>query len=170
MRAFADRQGAIYVLYRAATGGIDRDMVLLASRDQGRDFQAERVGKWKLNACPMSTSFLTEGGARVLAAWETAGQVFYAEIELSSAGARLTVPAPGDGGDRKHPALAANARGETLLAWTEGTGWARGSSLAWQVFDEKGRPSGQAGRAAGVPVWGLVAAFTRPDGRFTIIY
>ena len=31
---------------------------------------------------------------------------------------------------RKHPVVAGNARGETILAWTEGVGWNRGGSVA----------------------------------------
>ena len=71
---------------------------------------------------------------------------------------------------RKHPALAGNARGETILAWTEGTGWNKGGSLAWQVYDKDGKPTAEHGRAAGVPTWSLVAVFARPDGGFTILY
>jgi hypothetical protein len=43
----------------------------------------------------------------------------------------------------KHPALATNSRGETLVVWTEGTGWQRGGDLAWQVFDPKGQPTAE---------------------------
>jgi len=38
------------------------------------------------------------------------------------------------------------------------------------VFDQSGRPTDARGTAPGVPVWGLVAAYTQPDGGFTIIY
>ena len=79
MRAFADDRGALYIQYRAAKKSIHRDMVLLVSNDHGKEFFGNRVAKWELNACPMST-------------------------------------------------------------------------------------------AAGVPVWGLVAAFTRPEGEFVIVY
>lgn len=79
-------------------------------------------------------------------------------------------PAPGDARDRKHPVVATNKQGQILLAWTEGMGWERGGSVAWQVFDKGGRPTSEKGRAAGVPVWSLVAAFARADGGFTIVY
>ena len=71
---------------------------------------------------------------------------------------------------RKHPAVAVNSKGETLLVWTEGMGWNKGGSVAWQVFDKAGQPTAEHGRSTGVPVWSLVAAFTRPDGRFVIVY
>src|SRR2546423_1655006 len=71
-----------------------------------------------------------------------------------------------------HPTepAAASARA-ALLAWTEETGWQRGGSLAWQLFDRDGKPLAQKGRLAGaVPVWGLATAVARPDGGFTIVY
>jgi hypothetical protein len=42
--------------------------------------------------------------------------------------------------------------------------------VAWQVFAADGTPTAQHGRADGVPMWSLVAAFVRPDGRFAIVY
>ena len=71
---------------------------------------------------------------------------------------------------RRHPSLAVNARGEVLLAWSEGTAWQRGGAVAWRVFDKVDRATTDAGNAAGVPVWGLVAAYARRDGNFTIVY
>ncbi len=84
----------------------------------------------------------------------------------------MTTPqaAPGAGRGRKHPALAFNAKGEMLLAWTEGTGWQKGGSLAWQVFDKAGKPTEDKGRAErGIPVWGLPTVVATAEG-FTIIH
>jgi len=170
MRAFTDTRGTLYILYRAATEQIHRDMVLLVSRDHGKHFVADRVAKWELNACPMSTDFISQSGSKILIAWETAGQVFYADVVPGTDRVTDPVAAPGPGSDRKHPAVAGNSRGQTLLAWTKGTAWQRGGSVEWQVFDGAGRPTKAKGTALGVPVWGLVAAYARPDGGFTIIY
>ena len=70
----------------------------------------------------------------------------------------------------KHPAVAVNKAGETLLVWTEGTGWQRGGALAWQMFGADGKPAGAPQRRDGVPVWGLAAAVAESDGSFTVIY
>jgi hypothetical protein len=170
-RAFADSRGSVYILYRAATASVDRDMVLLTSRDRGASFQGTRLHRWKLNACPMSSESFAESRAGVLAAWETRGQVYYATIDPGTMQATRIVGAPGAGDNRKHPAVAGNAHGATLLAWTEGTGWQKGGSLAWQLFDGAGQPMEEKGRLEGaVPVWGLATAVARPDGGFTVVY
>lgn len=169
MRAFVDAGGTLLVLYRAAAKNIHRDMTLLTSRNQGRSFRAEEVAAWKLNACPMTTDDLSEGGGRVLAAWEKAGKVYWDEVNPRTLSLSPALVAPGSSADRKHPAIAANARGEILLAWTEGAGWMKGGSVAWQLFDAAGQPVAQ-GRAPGVPIWGLPSVFANRQGNFTIVY
>jgi hypothetical protein len=171
MRAFADGKGKVYALYRGARDSEQRDMYLLTSADRGKKFVGEDVHPWKINACPMSSEAFAEGpGGLVVAAWDTKGQVYFSRIDPKTGKRSAPVAAPGAGKGRKHPAVAVNARGEMVLAWTEGMGWERGGSLAWQVYDRDGKPTAERGRAAGVPVWSLVAAFVRPDGRFVIVY
>lgn len=170
LRAFADRQGALYVLYRSATDRVHRDMYLLRSNRAGTGFQEEKMGAWETGTCPMSTAALAESAAGVLAAWEAEGQVYGTRIDPATGRHSAAWAAPGVGGKRKHPAIAGNARGETILAWTEGMGWNRGGSVAWQVYDPNGRPVGEPGHAAGVPAWSLVAVAARPDGGFVVLY
>jgi hypothetical protein len=172
LRAFVDRDGDLFVFYRAATAKVYRDMYLLASSDSGATFRSEKVHPWNINACPMSSSSLTQTGTTVQAAWETQEQVYFADFRPD--GGRLTGPiaAPSGGsGARKHPVVVANGKGQTLLAWTEGTGWSRGGALAWQVYGPDGKAvTALRGRQPGVPVWGLLTAFARPDGAFTLLY
>src|SRR5438270_612792 len=119
----------------------------------------------------MSSEALVEGPSGVYAAWETQGQVKFTRVERGTVKHSPPVPAPGSGHGRKHPSLAVNPAGETLLAWTEGTGWNKGGALAWQVFDAKGQPTGEKGRVDGaIPAWGLAAAVTRADGGFTVVH
>jgi hypothetical protein len=170
MRAFADSRGRVYLLYRSATNFVDRDMYLLSSTDHGRNFRGLRLHQWKLDTCPMSSAVLAEAGGRVLAAWETAGQVYYAGVDPAGSGPPGPIAAPGDGKGRKHPVIAGNKAGETILVWTEGMGWKKGGSLAWQIFDRDGKPTGEKGTADGVPVWSLPSVVASPGGGFTIIY
>src|SRR5207249_190527 len=149
---------------------VHRDTFLLASRDRGGKFHSDKLEKWNVRVCPMSSFALAEADAGVLATWETEGQVSFARIDPESGKRSEPVAAPGAGHGRKHPVVAGNARKETILAWTEGTGWNRGGSLAWQVYDKDGKPTGERGRADGVPTWSLAAVFARPDGGFTVVY
>src|SRR5438552_781501 len=45
-RALADRRGRLYVLYRAATENVGRDMYLLISRDRGARFEGIMAHRW----------------------------------------------------------------------------------------------------------------------------
>lgn len=170
MRAFADRQGRVHLLYRAATESVNRDMYLLTSDNRGRSFSGTLLDKWKINACPMSSASFANGANGLLAAWETQGQVYFAALNPSKQQPLSPIPATGAAGKRKHPAIAANARGETLLVWTEGTGWKKGGSFAWQLYDAQGKPIGEKGEAPGIPVWSLPAVVAEKDDGFTIIY
>jgi hypothetical protein len=170
-RAQADHHGTVYLLYRAATGGVARDIYLLTSDDRARHFRAAAIHPWKVNICPMSSASLAEAGSSVLAAWETQGEVYFCRVDSQTHQASRPVAPPGGRGDRKHPAVAGNARGEAILVWTEGTGWLKGGSLAWQVFDPSGRPTSPERRIeGGIPVWGLATVVTRLDGGFAIIH
>ncbi len=170
MRAFAARNNAFYMLYRAATESVNRDMYLITSQDNGTSFQSTLMHKWKLEACPMSTAAIGESHDGILVAWETDGQVYYSNIEPGTSKPLQSIPAPGAGSRRKHPAIIGNAQDETLLAWTEKMGWQRGGSLAWQIFDKQGRPTSEKGQAEGVPMWSLVTVYASPNGSFTIVY
>ena len=106
----------------------------------------------------------------ILGAWGTAGQVCFGATEANGPRIPSPIAAPGEAGTRKHPRLAANPKGDALFAWTEGTAWARGGSVAWQMFDAAGRAMDVKGQAAGVPVWSFAAPVARPDGGFVILY
>jgi hypothetical protein len=169
-RALADRRGGLYILYRAATAGTGRDMYLLTSHDQGAHFEGWSVHPWKIEACPMSSASLAESGSGILAAWETNQEIYFARIEPESSKVSSPVKPPGHAG-RKHPAVASNPRGETILVWAEGTSWQKGGALVWQVFDHAGQPTSVRGRVEkGIPTWGLPAVVGRPDGSFLIIH
>jgi hypothetical protein len=169
VRAFADASGNVFALYRAATEMVNRDEMLVVSRNRGADFEIVSRHPWKLQACPMSSASLTESKGGVLAAWETAGQVYFSQIRPDTLKVSPPISPPGSA-SRKHPVIAGNARGDMLLVWTEGTGWQRGGALAWQLFDTGGEATNEKGRVEGIPVWSFAAAVPRADGGFVIIY
>jgi hypothetical protein len=169
-KALVDRQGALYVLYRAATRNVERDMMLATSRDQGKHFKATSLQPWPVSTCPMSSESLFDTPTGIIAAWETKGQVAFASVD-----SKLLVPSqpisPPGGGNRKHPAVAANADGETILVWAEDTGWKRGGSLVWRIFDRSGRATREMGRLNdGVPIWGLPSVVALANGKFVIFH
>jgi hypothetical protein len=169
LRAGVDGQGSLFVLYRAAMDVMNRDITALLSVDRGESFRAVPVHKWKISKCPMSSQSFAATPAGMLAGWETDGRVYFAPLDAvkGKVGERVLVSAKGNA---KHVVLAANAKGETLAAWTEGTGWQKGGAAAWQLFDRAGQPAGEAGRASDLPVWGLAAVWANADGSFSIIY
>lgn len=168
--ALADRRGTLHILYRTAFEVVNRDMHLLTSTDFGARFYAAKIDRWHAGACVMSTQAFAESPAGVWAAWETKGQIYVGRIDRRTRQLTRVTEAPGSDRSRKHPSLAVNGTGDVLLAWTEETAWNKGGSAAWQVFDTTGAARGPLGRAGGVPVWSLVAASPRPDGRFAVIY
>jgi hypothetical protein len=169
MDGLADDRGNLYFLYRSARELMNRDSYLLASTDAGRTFRSLLMQPWGVGACPMSTYDLIGRDGVVLAAWETGGQVQFARVTDVRSPVTMVTP-PGASKLRRHPSLAINARGGVLMSWSEGTGWQKGGAVAWQIFDPAGKPTSQSGRAEGVPVWGLTAAFPRADNGFTIVY
>jgi hypothetical protein len=170
MKAFADARGAVYVLYRAAAGNTDRGQTLLVARAPGARFAVTFSDPWKATTCPMSSASLSAGPDGVLAAWETGNQVKFSKINPAT-GRFGTVVSSLAGSKRKHPVAVANHRGEVLFVWTEGTGWAKGGSAAWQLYTTDLKPSVERGRADnGIPVWSLPAAAALPDGSFVIIH
>jgi hypothetical protein len=170
LNAFADRSGTLYVLYRSATEMVHRDMYLLVSRDKGETFQGEDISKWNVGYCVMSSESFSWSPTGVLAAWETEKQAYYGRIDPATGKISAPIAAPGSGENRKYPAVASNAQGESIFVWTEGMAWKKGGRLAWQVYNKSGQPTADRGQSEGVPVWSLVAAFSRPDGGFTIVY
>jgi hypothetical protein len=169
-KALVDRNGSVYVLFRAATRNVERDMMLITSRDHGKHFKATSLQPWPVSTCPMSSESLFDTPAGVIAAWETKGQVAFASVDPKSLAASPPISPPG-GGNRKHPSVAANANGETILVWAEDTGWKRGGSLVWRIFDRSGRATREMGRLNdGIPMWGLPSVVALANGKFVIFH
>ncbi len=167
MKIFADKQQNVFALYRSATESVHRDIYLLRSQNKGKTFEGRLLHKWDINACPMSSMDFAENGKMVVGAWETGGQVYWARLD---SGTGEPLAAPGEGKGRKHPRLAINPSGEMLLVWTEGTGWQKGGSLAYQLYDRGGQPTTERKQLPGIPVWSFAAPFARPGGRFSLVY
>ncbi len=169
MKVFASRKGSVHALYRSATEAVHRDIYLITSRDRGKSFQGGLLHKWEINACPMSSMDFAENANTIIAAWETGGQVYWSRMD-GRPEAMTPTAAPGNSKGRKHPRVALNQNGEMLFVWAEGTGWQRGGSVAWQLYDRSGQPPPENGLTAGIPAWSFAAPAVNRDGGFSIVY
>ena len=167
LAATTDSTGAVHVSYRGAGDNVRRGQRLLTTADGGRTFSDRLVHPWELWACPVSTTSLFAGPGGLTAAWETQGQVYFADVD------RLDAVRAGPGKARfrrKNPVVAVGPRGDTLLAWGDGPGFSFGGSLHWQLFDADGRPGGEPGGGAGTIIGGSTFAAVVQDGRFLVIF
>jgi hypothetical protein len=167
LRAAVDATGGANILYRSATASVSRDAAWLTL--SGAAPKPVVLQAWRLNACPMSTFALAQDGESLAAAWETEQQIYFARLNPGTRTFSAPVAMNGRPG-RKHPSLGTNGAGVTLISWTEGTGWGRGGTLAWEAIDRSGRRLEARSNAASVPVWGLVAVVARADGSFLILH
>jgi hypothetical protein len=167
MRAFADSHGNLFALYRGATDMTNRDEILLMSRDHGAHFEEAYEHHWSISSCPMSSAFLADAAGGVLAAAETHDRVYY--VRMNPATGQVSEPvSPEVKG--KHPVAIANGNGVVLLVWVEGTGWAKGGQVAWQLYSPDGKAISEIGRVEGLPMWSMAAAFAQAQGDFVIVY
>jgi len=169
LRAYADRSGAVYILFRAATEHVNRDEMLLVSPRPGAEFTIANIHEWRANICPMSSATLSEAKTGVLAAWETGNQVYFAAVDSKKAKASKLLSPKGQA-NRKHAVAVANERGEMLMVWTENTGWGKGGMVVWQLFNSDGKAISEKTRADGLPAWSLATAFAEVNGDFVIVY
>jgi hypothetical protein len=173
MRAMFARKTLVF-LYRNVSGD-DRSMLLRAMLFDGvadHPLSGRWLEDWRTKSCPMSTAALARSGKGMLAAWETQGQVQFEAIEVDGlAPSSAAIPAPGKGSNRKHPTLAVNKNGEVLMAWSEGTGWKRGGTIHWQLYDKSFKPvANGGGMQKGLAAWSLPTAVAREDGSFVVVY
>lgn len=172
LQAIAGPSGTLAIWYRGASASDRRPGVLLTSRDHGATFQTVLQDPWSISQCPMSSADLSfPEDSKLLAAWETAGQIHWGQMSTIPKDNADSMRPEIIMGERsiKHPVITSNARGEILIAWTVGTGWNRGGSMAWRVLDSNRRILDE-GRAEGVPAWGSLAAAAERDGTFVLVF
>ena len=167
LHARTDDAGAVYVSYRGAGNNIRRGQRLLTSHDRGASFSDELIDLWEINACPISTTGLTNGPTGMSVAWETEGQVYFTKTDSL----RQAV-SPGGTADarRRNPRVAINHVGESLFVWGDAISWQAGGSFHWQQFDSAGQPMSNSGTGAEIPDGSLPAVVAEPDGTFLVIY
>jgi hypothetical protein len=166
MKAFAGKDGKLYVLYRGVQEKLNRPEVCLVSDDAGHTFKPLYTDLWKTATCPASTVSFQQGNANLFAAWETDGNVFAATIHD---GRETNVMAPQGDGKRKFPFAIENGKGEVLLTWVEGAGWEKAGTVAWEIF-KNGKTTGQKGVGQKAAVWSFAQAYQTRSHDFVIVY
>ena len=162
LRAHLAADDTLSVLYRAAPTPNERGMTLITQK-AGRT-TLTKLDDWRIAACPMSSASLLPTAQTVRAAWENDGQIITRLMGDPAASAQKTGPK-----SAKHPALAQNSKGQTLITSVIGSGWSKAGSLHWELLDAQGRSTGS-GEGEKLPVWSYAAAYANPDGSFVILH
>jgi hypothetical protein len=146
-RALLKTDGTLLIQYREKANN-ERDMYLLTGRTGG-PFRKEKISstEWKINACPMTGSFLSQHDKSLATAWETKGEIFYGIKSGEGTPREIKVARNG-----KWPIALESPNESVLVSWKDG------QSVKWQTFDRDGKPlnlpqpmkSGNVNRHAGV--------------------
>jgi hypothetical protein len=76
LKAHVDEKGQLYLAYRVAPNGVDRDSFVLISDDQGQTFSSTPLDKWKLRACPGSAYSFASDGHQTFVSYRNKDDVF----------------------------------------------------------------------------------------------
>ncbi|MCI0358780.1 MAG: hypothetical protein L0211_09890 [Planctomycetaceae bacterium] len=154
--------GRLALLYREETDN-QRDMFLVLWDQSKSKVSRTRVSStlWKIDACPMSYYTIAPSGDGLLAVWPTEGQIYFARLD--GRGTPLPpseIKTPGQAGMRTGMLALNDPAGNTLVTWK------KNGQLSWQLYDQKGQPSGrlESVKSAGSGVAGVVDA----NGRFVL--
>jgi hypothetical protein len=148
--------GRLAILYREETND-ERDMYLALWDQEQNKVTKTRVSTtpWKIDSCPMTYYSLARSRDGFVAAWPTKGQIYFARLDANGAPQMpKEIKTPGSNGMRTGIITVAAPNGGTLVAWK------KDDQLGWQLYDERGRPSGAPAsvRSAGNGAAGVLAS------------
>lgn len=161
LRAHLATDDTLTVLYRGATMPTARGMILLTH--QSNRTTLTKLDDWRVAQCPMSSASLMPVKQLLRAAWENDGQIVTGLMSDPVASVQKVGP-----NNAKHPALAQNAKGQTLIASVIGSGWNKVGRLHWDLLDAQGGVT-DSGDGDKLPLWSYAVSYARPDGSFVIL-
>jgi hypothetical protein len=161
---FAD--GKLFVLYRTAKNGTERDTTLLTGNAEATSFTSRSLQGWHADVCPMSLFSFAQLAGHEIGAWETTDKIYCADLsepraQFNQVNAKSLAP-------QKYPSLAAGDS-QLLVTWTEGAGWNKGGVVKWKLFDKKLQPISH-GNLGQSPAWNYSTALAFPNGQYAVIF
>jgi hypothetical protein len=166
LKASVNRQGELRLAYRAAEAGVDRDSFVLTSRDSGQTFEATPLDRWKLRACPGSVYSLAENENKTFVSWRNQHEIYFTALGESE-----SLSPPDKGAKRRAAVLSTNAKGEMLIAWSEGDNFNISHHLGWQLYGAEGKRIGSRGMVEeALERWGVPCVYPDSDGNFVIFH
>ena len=157
----------IQVLYRNVKDTTSRDMQLITLTKKGAVKNEIMVDEWPISGCPMSSATITSDQTDTYGIWETGGKVNFSILNNQS----LTIFSPeSQKKGSRHPFFSALKNGYKLASWSEGTGWNKGGSVAWELFgpNQESIKSGKIEEA--IPVWSFPSSFSNVKKGITLVY
>lgn len=136
--------GRLAILYREETDN-ERDMYLALWDQEKNQVTKTRVSTtpWVIDSCPMTYYSVTRSGNGYAAAWPTKGQIYFTRLDTNGVPlAPKEIKTPGSNGMRTGIVTVPTADGGTLVAWK------KDGRLGWQLYNERGKPTGIPGSAA----------------------
>jgi hypothetical protein len=147
--------GRLAILYREETDN-ERDMYLALWNQESDKVTKSRVSTtpWIIDSCPMTYYTIARSGNGFAAAWPTKGQIYFARFDANGIlKSPKEIKTPGSNGHRTGVLTLPTNDGGAVIAWK------KDGQLGWQLYDERGRPSGTPGsaRSAGNGAAGTLA-------------
>lgn len=159
----ANGKGRVAVVWHAAPPGEDEESARLVwvrySEDDGSTFSAPAL----LNTAQPGVCACCSLRAH-LAADGTLSVLYRAATAPTERGMCLITETR----NAKHPTLARNSKGQTLIASIIGSGWSKAGTLHWDLLDAGGLIIAS-GDGRKLPVWSYAATYAQPDGGFVIL-
>lgn len=171
---YCNQQGYIYIIYRSAKNLVNRDVYLLVSNDKAQTFNQRVLDRWEVRTCPMSTAYFVDAGQELWLAWETHQRIRYTSIsqEQNILQSKLEIQDAAKGKGMKHPVIAANETGDTIITYVKNAGWGKGGNVNFDLITKqnlRGKPKAGQFATPKTKAWSRPAVYYT-DHQFIILY
>jgi len=165
----------LLVAYRSAIDGVGRHMQLLTVDGVDNAPSGSRYGpvhesqQWEAAFCPLSTNDISsDQNGKDWLVFETEARIMLMGLPDEPP---LAVGAPFTETRQKHPAVAINPEGHTLVVWGEAISHTRGGRLNMQLLDDGQAVDGfEFSEEIEIGDFSFPAAAVLPDGNFLVVY